>query len=41
VRENVGPKKRGRVKGANPLYKGCSASTAINVDVDVETVVVD
>ena len=39
VRENVGPKKRGR--GANPLYKGCSASTAINVDVDVDIVVVD
>jgi hypothetical protein len=41
VRENVGPKKRGRVKGANPLYKGCSVSTAINVDVDVDIVVLN
>ena len=41
VRENVGPKKRGRVKGANPLYKGCSVSTAINIDVDVDIVVLN
>ena len=41
IREDGGRKKRGRVKAANPLYKGCSAATAINVDVDVVTVVLN
>ena len=43
IREDVavGRKKRGRIKAANPLHKGCSAATAVDVDVDVETVVVE
>ena len=39
VREDVrGRKKHGRVKAADPRRKGCSAATAVDVDVVVDTV---